>query len=181
MEMEKINYMLEIDILRNSSQNFLGVLMGAFQGFGCPKRHPDALLAKTMALNVTCPPWSFQMPSQPSDENLNLVLESSPGGQLLHCRSKNLYLDIMVDLYYKSNDNNLYLKRVTQSNGKDIFVRPSSMFTSSRRAPGSLSSGVQLLLGIETWRKVEMVHIWLLCISQGIAKHLKLVSQNWQS
>ena len=30
MEMEKFNYMLEIDILRNSSQIFLGVLRGAF-------------------------------------------------------------------------------------------------------------------------------------------------------
>ena len=29
MEMEKFNYMLEIDILRNSSQNLLGVLRGA--------------------------------------------------------------------------------------------------------------------------------------------------------
>ena len=48
MEMKKIKYMLEIDILRNSSQIFLGVLRGAFSGFGCPKRHPDALLAKTM-------------------------------------------------------------------------------------------------------------------------------------
>ena len=48
MEMKKVNYMLEIDILRNSSQNDLGVLKGAFSGFGCPKRHPDALLAKTM-------------------------------------------------------------------------------------------------------------------------------------
>ena len=37
-----------LDILRNSSQNILGVLRGAFKGFGCPKRHPDALLAKTM-------------------------------------------------------------------------------------------------------------------------------------
>ena len=26
----------------------MGVLRGAFEGFGCPKRHPDALLAKTM-------------------------------------------------------------------------------------------------------------------------------------
>ena len=26
----------------------LGVLIGAFYGFGCPKRHPDALLAKTI-------------------------------------------------------------------------------------------------------------------------------------
>ena len=25
----------------------LGVLRGDFLGFGCPKRHPDALLAKT--------------------------------------------------------------------------------------------------------------------------------------
>ena len=31
------------------SKKILGVLRGAFQGFGCPKRHPDALLAKTMA------------------------------------------------------------------------------------------------------------------------------------
>ena len=48
MEMKKFNYMLEIDILRNSSQKFLGVLRGAFSVFGCPKRHPDTLLAKTM-------------------------------------------------------------------------------------------------------------------------------------
>ena len=48
IEMKKFNYMLEIDILINSSPKFLGVLRGAFQGFGCPKRHPDALLAKTM-------------------------------------------------------------------------------------------------------------------------------------
>ena len=50
MEMTKCNHMLEIDILRNSSQIFLGVLRvrDAFKGFGCPKRHPDALLAKTM-------------------------------------------------------------------------------------------------------------------------------------
>ena len=32
---KKFNHMLEIDILRNSSQNFLGVLWGVFQGFGC--------------------------------------------------------------------------------------------------------------------------------------------------
>ena len=30
MEMKKINYMLDIDILRNSSQIILGVLRGAF-------------------------------------------------------------------------------------------------------------------------------------------------------
>ena len=50
MEKKKFNYMLEIDILGNSSQNYLGVLRGAFYGFGCPKRHTDALLAKTMFL-----------------------------------------------------------------------------------------------------------------------------------
>ena len=48
MQMKKFSYMLEIDILRNSSRKFLGVLRGAFKGFGYPKRHPDALLAKTM-------------------------------------------------------------------------------------------------------------------------------------
>ena len=48
MEMIKFYYMLEIDILRNSSPKEVGVLRGAFDGFGCPKRHPDALLAKTM-------------------------------------------------------------------------------------------------------------------------------------
>ena len=30
------NYMLEIDILRNSSQKILGVLKGDFWGFACP-------------------------------------------------------------------------------------------------------------------------------------------------
>ena len=44
--------MLEIDILRNSSPKFLGVLEGAFPVFGCPKRHPDAPLAKTMSQNT---------------------------------------------------------------------------------------------------------------------------------
>ena len=47
-EIKKFNYKLEIEILRNSTQIFLGVLRGSFQGFGCPKKHPDALLAKTM-------------------------------------------------------------------------------------------------------------------------------------
>ena len=48
MEMIKFNFMLEIDIFRNSSPKKVGVLRGAFEGFGCPERHPDALLAKTM-------------------------------------------------------------------------------------------------------------------------------------
>ena len=40
-EMKNFNYKLEIGIFRNSTQKYLGVLRG-------PKRHPDALLAKTM-------------------------------------------------------------------------------------------------------------------------------------
>ena len=48
MEMRKFNYMLKIEILRNSSMKILGVLKGAFLGFGCRKRHPDVLLAKTI-------------------------------------------------------------------------------------------------------------------------------------
>ena len=36
--------------LGKSTQKNLGVLRGSFQGFGCPKRHADALLAKTMAM-----------------------------------------------------------------------------------------------------------------------------------
>ena len=48
-EMKKFNYKLEIEVFRNSTLKNLGVLRGSFfQGFGCPKRHPDALLAKTM-------------------------------------------------------------------------------------------------------------------------------------
>ena len=50
MKMIKFNYMLEIDILRNSSPKKVGVLRGAFEGFGCPKRH--ALLAKTMLYSI---------------------------------------------------------------------------------------------------------------------------------
>ena len=52
-EMKKFNYKLEIAIFRNSTQKNLGVLRGSFFRFGCPKRHPDALLAKTM------PVWLF--------------------------------------------------------------------------------------------------------------------------
>ena len=48
--MKKFNYKLEIEIFGNSTLKNLGVLRGTFQGFGCQKRHPDALLAKTMFL-----------------------------------------------------------------------------------------------------------------------------------
>ena len=34
LEMKKFNYMLDIDILRKSSQNILGVLKGVFKGLG---------------------------------------------------------------------------------------------------------------------------------------------------
>ena len=36
MMMKKFNYMLEIDILRNSSQKYVGVLRGDFLGFWRP-------------------------------------------------------------------------------------------------------------------------------------------------
>ena len=49
MDLKRFNYLLEIDILRNSSQKVLGVLRCAFEEFGCPKRHLDPLLAKTMS------------------------------------------------------------------------------------------------------------------------------------
>ena len=51
-EMKKFNYKLEIEIFRNSTLKDLGVLRGSFQGFWCPKRHPDALLAKTVCPNL---------------------------------------------------------------------------------------------------------------------------------
>ena len=47
-EKKKFNYKLEIEIFRNLTQKNLGVLRGSSYGFGCPKRHPDTLLAKTM-------------------------------------------------------------------------------------------------------------------------------------
>ena len=50
--MKICNYLLEIDILRNSLQNVLSILRGALEVFGCPKRHPDALLAKTMIISL---------------------------------------------------------------------------------------------------------------------------------
>ena len=46
--MKKLNYKLDIEIFRSFTQNNLGVLRGSFYGFGCPKRHTDTLLAKTM-------------------------------------------------------------------------------------------------------------------------------------
>ena len=53
-EIKKFNYKLEIGIgiFRNSTQKYLGVLRGSFLGFGCPKRHPETLLAKTMPISA---------------------------------------------------------------------------------------------------------------------------------
>ena len=49
-----------------SARTNLGVLRGSFSGFGCPKRHPDALLAKTMIASSnytgevkTCVTWQL--------------------------------------------------------------------------------------------------------------------------
>ena len=43
-----LQYMLESDILRNSSQILLVVLKCDFWVFGCPNDPPDTLLAKTL-------------------------------------------------------------------------------------------------------------------------------------
>ena len=51
-EMKKFNYKLGIEISRNSTLKYLGALRGSFSGIGCPKRHTDALLAKTMIWSV---------------------------------------------------------------------------------------------------------------------------------
>ena len=51
-EMKEFNYKLRIEIFRNSTLKNLGVLRGSFKGFGCPNRHPGALLAKTMHYNT---------------------------------------------------------------------------------------------------------------------------------
>ena len=50
-EMKKINYKLEIEIFRKSTLKNLGVLC-LFKGLGVHKRHPDALLAKTMGIII---------------------------------------------------------------------------------------------------------------------------------
>ena len=47
-EMKKSIISLRLKFLEIPHKKNLGVLRGSFQGFGCPKRHPDALLAKTM-------------------------------------------------------------------------------------------------------------------------------------
>ena len=39
-----LQYMPEIDILRNSSQKVLGALRGAFKGFGCPTATKNSLM-----------------------------------------------------------------------------------------------------------------------------------------
>ena len=68
------NYMLEIDIFSSSSQKNLGVLRGAFKGFGCPKRHPDALLAKTMS-NITLENISLEPKENQEKSYSNLFIK----------------------------------------------------------------------------------------------------------
>ena len=50
--MKKFNFKLGIEIFRNSTQKIMGDLRGSSKGFGCPKRHPDTLLAKTMPRSI---------------------------------------------------------------------------------------------------------------------------------
>ena len=45
MEIEKINYMLEIDIFKKILSNDFGCPEGCILGVWVSKRHPDALLA----------------------------------------------------------------------------------------------------------------------------------------
>ena len=75
-EMKKFNYKLEIEIFKNSTQQILGVLRGSFKGFGCPKRRPDALLAKTM-LSVI---YYDAQCSSTSHLRVDVLQRLSPGG-----------------------------------------------------------------------------------------------------
>ena len=74
--MKKFNYKLEIEIFRNFTPKKLGVLMGSFEGFGCPKRHPDALLAKTMDCEE-CPASGLLLPLSYLELTFEDKLESS--------------------------------------------------------------------------------------------------------
>ena len=58
MEMKTINDMLETNILKKSSQFWGGVSRGASLRFGCPKRHPDDLLAKTGSHTTLVVPYA---------------------------------------------------------------------------------------------------------------------------
>ena len=49
---EQFNYVLHIEIFRNSSLKILGVLIGDFFRFWVYKWDPDALLAKNMRLRL---------------------------------------------------------------------------------------------------------------------------------
>ena len=71
MEMKTLNYIPEIDFLEIPQKN-LGVLRGAFSGFECPKRHPDALLAKTMI-----PPTPFYQYCSPIDPETPVTLQKT--------------------------------------------------------------------------------------------------------
>ena len=70
MEMKKFNDMLEIDILRNSSQKKLGVLRDGFYGF--------ALLAKTMLWAT----WRARQRIQIRSDNMNMCIVVMSGKSL---------------------------------------------------------------------------------------------------
>ena len=53
--------MFDTDILRSLSQNIFGVLKGDFLWFWVSKRHPDALLAKTMLMPLVCTGGSYMI------------------------------------------------------------------------------------------------------------------------
>ena len=88
-EMKKFNYKLESEILRNSTQKDLGVLRGSFQGFGCPKRHLDTLLAKTMSLrNPQIAGHSITCPEQNSNQHICERWQAVSGDALEHSATR---------------------------------------------------------------------------------------------
>ena len=79
-EMKKFNYKLEIKFLEIPHKK-LGVLRGSCQGFGCQKRHPDALLAKTMRSKKSKITHLFSC--RVCKPALNSVISAVPSGS--HC------------------------------------------------------------------------------------------------
>ena len=53
LRLQNFYYMLEIYILRNDSQKYLGILRGNFLRVWVSQRHLDALLAKTVGLSLS--------------------------------------------------------------------------------------------------------------------------------
>ena len=53
IEMKKVNYMLEIDVLKKFLTEKFGCPEGCFLKVWVSKRHPDAMLSKTMAVSLS--------------------------------------------------------------------------------------------------------------------------------